>query len=235
MPTPQVTPKRFAEGRTVSQWLAYVGSPENLSRLTYTGGVRGDMSARIRSWYERHQLNDHQKAALKQLAALPEGPTKLLIIGECWSSDCRRDMPTLAHIGEAAGMEVRIFNRDSPQGKEPSASDTSDAAGNGDLMHQFLNRKNGGVFQSVPVGVFFTKDMRYIYHFTEYSALYQKDSFTARLRQRRPGESDAAHQERSGKAFTDLQTSPFFHVWACAAADEVITNLWERVVLPPAL
>ena len=231
MPTPQVTTQRFSGGRTPEQWLKYIGSPENLARPTYTGAVRVDNSAIIRARYNEFELSTYQKDALKQLAALPNGPAKLLIIGECWSSDCRRDMPTLLRVGEAAGMDVRVFNRDSAQGKEPGPQDASDTAGNGDLMQQFLNVKDGKGYQSVPVGVFFTKDMQYLYHFTEFSALYQKDAFLARMRTRLPGEADAAYQQRTGKAFVDLQGSPFFKVWACAAVDEMITHLWERVVL----
>ena len=232
MPSPRVTPQRFAQGRTPAEWLNYVSSPENLRRPTYTGAARQDNGGVIRARYEQFHLTDYQKQALSQLSALPNGPAKLLIIGECWSSDCRRDMPTLIRVGEAAGIEVRIFNRDSLQGVEPSPADAGDVAGNGDLMHQFLNVKAGKAYQSVPIGAFFTGGMDYVYHFTEYSVLYQKDAFLARLRARQAGESDAAFQARTGKAFADLQASVFFNVWACAAADEMITNLWDRLVLP---
>jgi len=229
---PTVSPQRFAQGRTLAQWLAFLSSPENLDRPNNAGAApRRDFTAAMRSRHEGHPLNEHQQAALKELAAMSNGPAKLLIIGEDWSSDCRRDMPTLVRVGEAAGMEVRIFIRDSAQGKEPSPYAATDAAGNGDLMHQFLNRKNGNVFQSIPVGAFFTKDMEYIYHFTEFAMIYQKDPFLAKLRQRHSGEGDAEYQKRTGEAFMDLQASPFFHIWACAAVDEIITNLWERLVL----
>ena len=36
-------------------------------------------------------------------------------ISEDWSSDCRRDVPMLARLAEAGGMELRIFNRDGKQ------------------------------------------------------------------------------------------------------------------------
>ena len=34
------------------------------------------------------------------------------VISEEWSSDCRRDVPMLAHLAEAGGLELRIFTRD---------------------------------------------------------------------------------------------------------------------------
>jgi hypothetical protein len=50
--------------------------------------------------------------AIKWLAAQPDGPAKILVISEDWSSDCRRDIPILARLAEAGRLELRIFNRD---------------------------------------------------------------------------------------------------------------------------
>src|SRR6185436_11724798 len=46
------------------------------------------------------------------LAAQAHGPARILVISEDWSSDCRRDVPVLARLAEAGGLELRIFNRD---------------------------------------------------------------------------------------------------------------------------
>src|ERR671913_68510 len=112
---------RFAEGRTFDEYVRYVGTPENLAREAFggyhpdsgsIGAPRRDNSAVFRERYERTRLADYQVAALEWLAALPNGPAKILVISEDWSSDCRRDLPMLQRLAEAGGLEVRIFNRD---------------------------------------------------------------------------------------------------------------------------
>ena len=40
---------------------------------------------------------------------------------------------------------------------------------------QFLNHKGGQTYQSIPVCAFYTRDLEYLYHFTEYAAIYDKD------------------------------------------------------------
>ena len=46
-----VTPERFASGLTFAQYLAYIGSPENLKREGSGGAVRHDLSAQVRAWH----------------------------------------------------------------------------------------------------------------------------------------------------------------------------------------
>ena len=69
--------------------------------------------------FEQSQLNDAQLAALSWLVAQPEGPGKMLVISEEWSSDCRRDVPTFARIAAATGMDLRIFTRDEAAKRRP--------------------------------------------------------------------------------------------------------------------
>jgi hypothetical protein len=109
-----VTPERFASGMTYDQYVAFVGSAENLARESSGGAPppRREFSAYFRQAYERCKLTDAQTRALRWLAAQPGGPAKLLVISEDWSSDCRRDVPTFARIAESAGLELRIFTRD---------------------------------------------------------------------------------------------------------------------------
>ena len=117
-----ITAERFARGRTFDEYVTYVGSPENLAREAFggvyhadggsTGGPRRDNSAIFRDRYAKAALTDRQAAAIRWLAAKPNGPAKILVISEDWSSDCRRDVPALAHLAEAGGLELRIFNRD---------------------------------------------------------------------------------------------------------------------------
>ena len=226
-----VTPERFASGMTFDQYVAYVGTPENLKREG-SGRPRSDMSAHLRAGYEATRLDDAQVAAVKWLAARPNGPAKVLVIAEEWSSDCRRDVPMLARLAEAGGMELRIFRRDGQRfsrSHRPSLAEEPD--GNADIMAEFLNTKNGQTWQSIPVAVFYTKDLEYLYHYTEYPAIYHKDRVVAQIRGARPGESKEDAQTRGDREFLELQQSPFFRVWARAGADEILSALHERLVL----
>jgi hypothetical protein len=99
-------------------------------------------------------------------------------------------------------------------------------------MAEFLNEKNGQTWQSIPVAVFYTRDLGYLYHYVEYPAIYHKDRLVnAHIRAPRPGETPEATRERAEREFAELQASPFFRIWACAAVDEVLSALHERLVL----
>ena len=147
-----VTPERFKSGRTFEQYLAYIGTPENLAREGTGGGSkRPDHSAVMREWYEGSRLTDTQTAAWKWLAAQPGGPAKILVLSEDWSSDCRRDVPMLARVAEAAGIELRIFDRDGQNSARAADPMAEPGRGkNADIMAEFMNEKNGGRFQSIP-------------------------------------------------------------------------------------
>jgi thioredoxin family protein len=121
MTSSSVTPTRFAKGMTFEQYVTYTGTPDNLAREAWGGyfpdsgskpSARKDNSAIFRERYARARLTDYQKSAIEWLAAQPDGPAKILVISEDWSSDCRRDLPMLARLAEAGGLELRIFNRD---------------------------------------------------------------------------------------------------------------------------
>src|SRR5207248_7914341 len=83
-----VTPQRFAKGMTFDEYVKYVGTPENLAREGFSayhpdagsiGGPRKDNSAVFRERYARTKLADYQVAAIKWLAAQPDGPAKNLV------------------------------------------------------------------------------------------------------------------------------------------------------------
>ena len=107
-----VTPERYASGMTFDEYVSYVGTPENLQREATGGAARLDFSTFLREAFASSRLTDEQQAALKWLAAQPNGPARMLVISEEWSSDCRRDVPTFARIAAETGMELRIFRRD---------------------------------------------------------------------------------------------------------------------------
>jgi hypothetical protein len=234
-----VTAERFARGMTFDEYVRYTGSPENLAREAWGGYVadggslptaRKDNSAVFRERYARVRLSGPQAAAITWLAAQPNGPAKILMISEDWSSDCRRDVPMMARLAEAGGLELRIFNRD---GKKILGTRRPDPAAypdsNHDLMLEFLNRKNGGEWASVPVAVFYTKDLRELHRYIEYPAIYHKDRSRGHQQAARPGETEAQTRDRGQREFVAMQGSPFFDVWAAAGIDEILSALYERL------
>ena len=44
-----VTPQRFASGRTFEQYLAFIGTPDNLAREGSPSGLRRDQTAAMRA------------------------------------------------------------------------------------------------------------------------------------------------------------------------------------------
>jgi hypothetical protein len=227
-----IAPERFAQGMTFDQYATYVGTPENLARDT-NAGPRRDYSTFFHEAFEESRLTEAQEAALKWLMARPNGPAKMVAISEDWSSDCRRDIPTFARMAASTGMQLRIFNRDGKKfstANVPSLADAPDS--NADIMAQFLNHKNGKMWQSIPVCAFFTADMQYLYHFTEYPAIYDKDRLVVQhIRGPRPGETPEQTRERADREFGELQRSPFWRVWASATVDEIISALHRKLVL----
>ena len=127
-----VTAERFAAGMTWEQYLEHV--KRNGEKFEYN--------------YAETVLTDDDAEAFRSLAARPDGPAKVLALGEDWCPDVFRGLSVMARIAEAAGMELRIFPRDD----------------NLDIMNEFLKRAE---HQSIPTFVFYTRDHRYIAHWIE--------------------------------------------------------------------
>jgi len=230
--SPSVTAERFAQGRTFEEYLAYLASPENLAREGNEGARRDDLSAAVRESYEGFALTEHQRDAMEWLAAQPGGPSKVLVIAEEWSSDCRRDVPVAQRLAEAGGLELRIFNRDGDRYSGSTSPDLDfEPTPNADLVTPFLNRKPGGPYQSIPVVAFFTSAFEYLYHYTEFPAPYWKDALREHMAVPLPGESADETLARANAEFLALRQSPFFRVWASAAVDEMISGLHRRLLL----
>ena len=241
MATSVVTPERFARGMTFDEYVRYVGSPENLAREAWGGYVadggsiptgRKDNRAVFLERYARVRLSDHQTAAIKWLATQPNGPARILVISEDWSSDCRRDVPMLARLAEAARLELRIFNRDGKKilgTRRPDPVANPDS--NHDLMLEFLNEKGGGEWASVPVAVVYTRDFTELHRYIEYPAIYHKDLIRGHQQAARPGETGAQAKERGQREFVAMQQSPFFDVWASAAVDEILSAIYEKLTV----
>jgi hypothetical protein len=213
---------------TFDRYVAYTGSPENLRREGSQGEPRKDWSGFLGKAYEAAHLSDAQARAWTWLASQPDGPAKILVISEEWSSDCRRDVPMLARVADTAGLELRIFPRDGERfsrAQTPSPAESPSA----DLMAQFLNHKNGQTWQSIPVVAFYTRRLEPLYHYIEYPAIYDKDRLVAAIRGPRPGETKEQTKARGDREFMEMLDSPFFRVWACAGVDEMLSKLYERV------
>jgi hypothetical protein len=98
-------------------------------------------------------------------------------------------------------------------------------------MLEFMNRKNGGEWASLPVAAFYTKDFRELHRYIEYPAIYQKDRIRTHQQSTRPGETAEQAKERGMREFGALQASPFFDLWACAGVDEILSALYEKLTV----
>jgi hypothetical protein len=129
--TKALNAERFKQGKTFQEYL--------------DSGIRN--RELFEDNYKGLEISAEQEKALKELAARPNGPARLAVIGEDWCPDVYRGAPVGARIAEAMGIEFRFFERDQ----------------NTDLIGDYLN----GEFQSIPVLVFFDKDHNELGHFIE--------------------------------------------------------------------
>ena len=227
-----LSPERFARGMTIEQYLDFIGTSENLAREAgwWLGTQRHDFSGPLRERYERARLSPAQTAAIRWLAARPHGPARVLVISEEWSSDCRRDVPMLARLAEAGGLELRIFTRDGQRAGRGARANPAESP-NADLMNEFLHERDGQTFQSIPVAVFFTRDLEYLYHYTEFPRLYHKERLAGAMQVPRPGEAKEDAWTRFIRDWGALQQSPFWWLWASAAIDEILSALHEQPLI----
>ena len=223
-----VTPERFAKGMTFQQYVAFVGTPENLAREGSFNRPRKDYSGFLRKAYESAHLSEAQQEALKWLTAQPGGPARVLVIAEEWSSDCRRDVPALARLAQVGGLEMRIFPRDGHTISSLAVPDPKESS-NADLMAQFLRKRDGQTFQSIPIAAFYTKSFEHLYTYMEFPQIYRKDRVVAAIRAPKPGESKDDTAKRGLSDFFAFQQTPFFRLYANAAVDEIIAMLHERI------
>lgn len=155
--TKVATPERFGSGFTYQEYLAQIKVNKEW----------------FKQLYETFQLKPEDIEFFRKASQHPQGPTKMMVIGEDWCPDVYRGMPVMAKIAEAAGMEMRTFPRDS----------------NMDIMNEFLK---DGKWASIPTAVFYTRDHQYICHWIERPALADRemDEITAQVRQEQPDARD---------------------------------------------
>ena len=138
--TSVVTPERFASGLTYDEYVSQI----KVNR------------ERFQQFYDECQITPEDAQFFRKAAQHPQGPAKMLVLGEDWCPDVHRGMPAMTRIAEAAGMEMHVFPRDQ----------------NRDIMNEFLNQ---GQFMSIPVAVFYTRDISYICHWIERPALANRE------------------------------------------------------------
>ncbi len=188
-----VTPERYAKGLTYDEYIKAMDRNQN----------------RFQENYDGTQVSPEDAAKLKELMDKPNGPAKMLVIGEPWCPDVFRGAPVFARIAEATGMELRVFFRDQ----------------NKDIMSHFLN---GGEFESIPVAVFYTKGMEYIAHFIERPALANQEireklgPMYARMRK-----PDMTDEERAAARAENIafQNGPIWANWRQETIRECIAMI----------
>jgi len=191
-----VTPQRFASGMSYADYVASIEKNQK----------------RFEENYAATEVSPDDAAAYKALMARPNGPAKLMVVGEDWCPDVFRGMPVFQKLAEATGLEIKIFKRDE----------------NKDIIAEFLN---GGEFESIPVAVFYTKDMDEICHFVERPAManaQMKDLAPMYARLRKPDMTDeeraAARQE-----YIDFQNGPIWSNWRQETIKECLRSLAAKL------
>lgn len=186
-----VTRERFDSGLTWPQYLEHI--KRNANKFQYN--------------YDQTVIGGADVAAFRRLAEAPNGPARVLALGEDWCPDVFRGMPVMARIAEAAGMELRIFPRDD----------------NLDIMNEFLNQ---GEHQSIPVFVFYTKDHEYICHWIERPAKANAELDEARkIFDGLDREKDVQEMRRRNDEF---QSGPIWGSWREATVAELRALLEEK-------
>jgi len=189
--TSVVTPQRFSEGFAYSAYIDQI----NVNK------------ARMQGFYDSCKLTSGDAQALKDLVAKPDGPKKMLVLGEDWCGDVVRGLPVLARVAEAAGLEMSIFPRDQHH----------------DIMNEFL--KNGE-YMSIPVAVFYTGDHRYICHWIERPEIAEREMHEIEegIRAENPDIDDQAFgRERRARTAAKADS------WIEATIQEIKNLLTERV------
>ena len=186
-----VTPERYSQGMTYDQYMETVKVNK----------------ARIEEYYSNVSLDTEQTARLQELASQEGGPARMMVIGEDWCGDVVRELPVLARVAEAAGLELRIFPRDE----------------NHDIMNEFLKE---GLYMSIPVAVFYDQGHEYICHWIERSEVANREQgeIEAGIRSEQPDISDQDFG-RQRRARTAARAGD----WQKATVDELAGLLQEHL------
>src|SRR5215207_10132979 len=91
-----VTPERYEQGITYEKWMETIDRNEE----------------KFADNYNEMTVNAEEVAKIKALMEKPNGPAKVLALGEAWCPDVVRGMPVAAKLCEATGLDLKIFFRD---------------------------------------------------------------------------------------------------------------------------
>jgi thiol-disulfide isomerase/thioredoxin len=192
-----VTPERYAQGMTYAEYLASIERNQK----------------RFEENYEGTHLPEADVAAFKALMAKPNGPAKMMVIGEDWCPDVFRGMPVFARLAEATGIDMRVFKRDE----------------NKDIIGEFLK---DGEHESIPVAVFYTKDHEYIAHFIERPELAYEEMRTLLVpmyqRMRKP-DPTPEEKEANKQEYIAFQNGPVWGNWRDETIRECIRLIQAKI------
>jgi hypothetical protein len=148
--------------------------------------------------YKSADVSSDDAAFFKRLAASGK-VSRLLVLGEDWCPDVYRGMPVAVRIAEVSGIEFRAFPRDK----------------NLDIMNEFLNQ---GQFQSIPVVVFYDRNLKYVAHWIERPALANEERarITDQVKKEMPGAAD-----QDLRAEVRKRTLVRYAVWQQASVKEM--------------
>lgn len=157
--TSVVTPERYSQG---------FDYPSYIDQIKVN-------KARFQGFYDGFTVSPEDAAYFKELTQHPNGPAKMMVLGEDWCGDVIRGLPVLAKVAEAAGIPISIFPRDSHT----------------DIMDEFLKE---GKYMSIPVAVFYTADHQYICHWIERPTIAEEEQHAIEqaIRDENPGIDDQA-------------------------------------------
>lgn len=160
-------------------------------------------------YYATAELSSDDVQFFRKIAQMPNGIGKMLVLGEDWCPDVMRGMPVMARISEAAGIEMRVFPRDQ----------------NLDIMNEFLNQ---GQFMSIPVVVFYTKDLQHICHWIERPAIANQER--AKLEESVKKERPAANEQELRTLIRE-RTQARYPAWQKETVREIRQMLAEKLGL----
>jgi len=199
-----ITFERFHKGKTFQEYL--------------------DSGIRNRELFERNyrdlKMSEAQASALKAAAAGPNALHHMVVIGEDWCPDVYRGLGVAQRIAEAAGVELRMFERDQ----------------NKDMIAEYLK---DGQFESIPVFILYDRNHSEIAHFIERPALANTqlpmtrevlgdtspEGIARRLGHEPDEDEIKAARAAARDRYLEWQQGDIWAGWRVATVDEVIALL----------
>jgi len=143
---------------------------------------------RFAQFYDSAKISPSDIDFFHKAKQAKNGVAKIMVIGEDWCPDVYRGLPAAVRVAEAVGLELRIFPRDK----------------NTDIMNEFLNQ---GKYMSIPVVVFFTKDLKEICRWIERpdSANTERNQIVEQVRKEMPGANEQEFRAETTKRLAPKQ------------------------------